>query len=383
MSQEMVYMLFHNKKSIVLIGLILFVTSCSNDADVINQLCKKVGQPPVKNFDTLTQKSLNQAYTKLVNSCQNSQISKTKVAYNFANLAKIYLVNDLNVAAYQLFQSALEIHPNHFAWHYLSGIAQERMGNLDGAIIQYNLAHKIKPQNIPTLIRIAENYKILNNNEKTRKTVKKILTLDPKNAIASLLKSQLLIEEGQYSEAEILLKQLIKKYPKANKLNYVLANALRLQGRTDAIAKVVNSAGDQALLLNDPLLEDLQKLVTGAGGYLVLANKARKSGDLSVAKTHLLAAIKIEPENVSALHNLGYISGVEGNHKAAMDYLKKALENSPTNIDIASDYATALVSMKKYQEAIDTYKSILLINPNDNEAKSRIIKIEKFIKSQN
>ena len=193
----------------------------------------------------------------------------------------------------------------------------------------------------------------------------------------------MLIEEGQYSEAEILLKQLIKKYPKANKLNYVLANALRLQGRTDAIAKVVNSAGDQALLLNDPLLEDLQKLVTGAGGYLVLANKARKSGDLSVAKTHLLEAIKIEPENVSALHNLGYIFGIEGNHKAAMDYLKKALESSPTNIDIASDYATALVSMKKYQEAIDTYKSILLINPNDNEAKSRIIKIEKFIKSQN
>lgn len=370
-------------KSIVLALSFLVIISCSNEFKLVQEECQKAIAPPEKSFDDLTLKTLNDAYDKLILSCDNNQISKVKSAYNFANLAKLYLVNDMNDAAYQSFQSALSLYPKHFDWHYLSGISQERIGNLNAAIQQFIVASSLNSRNIPNLIRLAENQKLLNKIVDTEKTLEKIFLISPNQSIATQLKGQMLIEKEKYYEAELLLKHLIENHPEANKLNYILSNALRNQGKIEESAIVLKSAGTKALLLKDPILESLQKLVTGAGGFIILANKARKTGDLSVAKTHLLTAIKYEPNNVSALHNLGYIFGVEGDHFSAMQYLKKAMEANPNNIDIASDYASSLVALQKYKEAIVIYNGILEISPNDKEAISRKNKIELFLNSKN
>jgi Flp pilus assembly protein TadD len=52
-------------------------------------------------------------------------------------------------------------------------------------------------------------------------------------------------------------------------------------------------------------------------------------GDFKNSKSHLLEALKIEPENVKILSNLGILSMKTGQHEEAAAYFKRVVEHHP------------------------------------------------------
>ncbi len=376
---KMKSMYYLSNKIGLLIIFISVLSACSNDKENLTELCQSVPKPVEQNFDQATLVQMDNAYQELLIICQNKASLKSITANRVARLGKIYLVNNLNQKSYETLQIALQIQANQFSWIYLSGIALERLGQYTDAVLQFESAKKLRPNNIPTLIRMINILNILNEQDQVNQLINKVLNLDPEHPIALFLKAQALISEDKGVESETILKKLIKGHPYATKLNYLLSNALRLQGKVSESQSALKLAGNKSLRLKDPLVEGLQKLVTGAGAHLVLANKARKNGNLAVTQSHLLTALEFEPNNISVLHNLGYLFGVKGNHTKAIEYLSKAFKLSPNNIDLASDYATALIATNQYQEAEAVYKNILQLSPNDGEIRKKLIKLEKFI----
>ena len=356
----------------------LFLISCNSDKNRLIELTGSIPIPPYTQLDKATQEVIKRSYDSILSQAKNNN-SKSLLSFEVAKLAKLYFVNKLYTQSLETFNVAIIIQSGQFSWHYIAGVAAQRTGNFDEAIKKFVLAISIKPIHIPTRLHLAEIYALQNKPVLKSIQIKKILEIENNNSIALFMKAQMLLDEENFVEALSILEELVVRYPKANKLYYSIASALRMQNKPKLASASLLKAGSQSLNYKDLILENLQKLITGAGSHLALANRAKNSGNLIVARSHLLSALKYEPDNINALHNLGFIAGVTKNHNDAIKYLEKALTLDHKNVDIASDYATALVSVKRYKDAIKVYNNILILNPTDKLVNERLKQLNDFI----
>jgi tetratricopeptide (TPR) repeat protein len=368
-----------NHKLFLLLFIIL--TSCNSDKKQLENLINAIPEANYKQLDKPTAKVIKKAYSEITVYIQSNNISNVFLSSHIAKLAKLYFINKLYQESIDTFEIALTLQPKQFSWHYISGVAAQRLGNIDLAIEHLNNAFRYEPSYIPIQLHLIEIYKLLNNQSLANEKINNILKIDKNNSIALFMKSELLIDNNKPKDALLILNKLIHEYPDANKLYYLKATAQRLENKPKLAAKTLLKAGKRSLIYQDSVIENLQKLTTGAGSHLVLANRARNNGHLDVAQSHLLAALTFEPNNITALHNLGFIAGSLGKHADAIKFLKKAQTLDPNNTDIASDYATALVAVKQYNKAINIYHKILTINPSDKTAIDRLDQINQFIEA--
>lgn len=97
-----------------------------------------------------------------------------------------------------------------------------------------------------------------------------------------------------------------------------------------------------------------------------------KSGDLHGAIQAFVPALKAEPASSPESARLATLIGLAhyglGEYAAAVPYLKRAAAADPANLPLRMTLAQSCMSAKQYQCVLDTYREILVINPNSAEA---------------
>ncbi len=359
--------------------LFLLLISCQNKPYDYHKVLELMPKPPINQFDRDTESKINESYSEIKNQINEDHINPIYLSSQIAKLAKLYFINNLYAESSKTFNIALEFQPKQFSWVYINAVSFQHQGQFDKAIPLLLTAKKLKSNNIPTMLRLANIYRLLNKSKLALNEVKSILKIDKNHSAALYIKSEILIDIEKPKEALTILNPLIEKNPRANKIYYLLINAHRMLNNIQKVEFYLQKVGDKALISPDPILENLQKLVVGAGSHILLANRAHKNGDLLTARTHLLTALEYEENNVTALHNLGYISGIQNQHTEAVSYLKKAYVLEPNNLDIAIDYSTALIATMEYSEAKLIYLNILKSQPNHEITKGRLKKLNHFM----
>ena len=247
--------------------------------------------------------------------------------------------------AYSKFAQATELKSDYAKAHYNAGWTSERMGNLPQAENHYRSATDIDG-----------NYK---------------LAID---ALADVLTRQ-----GKGDEAVLLYQAQVDNNPTDLDARNTLMEALVAADRhDDAIGQA------REILLQDPknvgAYRSLSRVYFAKGEYemsQLCADKAKTlaEGDAGIYNnmgvTYLMmddepAAIeefktarKLDPDNVEANLNLGWVALNSGDYVLAKDCFEKALRGAPGSIDGKLGLAIALRGTKDYTTAAKLYDEVL------------------------
>ena len=93
-------------------------------------------------------------------------------------------------------------------------------------------------------------------------------------------------------------------------------------------------------------------------------NELTQQGMFEEAIAEYQAAIEADPENVSALTNLGVAFYNVGRLQDAVDQYTRALEIAPNDADIHSNLAAAYVQLGQLDAALEEYQAAVRLDPN-------------------
>ena len=97
--------------------------------------------------------------------------------------------------------------------------------------------------------------------------------------------------------------------------------------------------------------------------------------------------LKINPNYLPALNNLGVLYKKLGKHNKAKSCYEKAITLNPNNIDILYNLGNIFQKLEEYQKAKDYYEKVIKINPNYTDAYNNLgvvfQKLGKYQKAKN
>jgi tetratricopeptide (TPR) repeat protein len=97
--------------------------------------------------------------------------------------------------------------------------------------------------------------------------------------------------------------------------------------------------------------------------------------------------LKIDPNYLPALNNLGVLYKKLGKHNKAKSCYEKAITLNPNNIDILYNLGNIFQKLEEYQKAKDYYEKVIKINPNYTDAYNNLgvvfQKLGKYQKAKN
>ncbi len=91
------------------------------------------------------------------------------------------------------------------------------------------------------------------------------------------------------------------------------------------------------------------------------------SNDLKQAEKLLKQCLHLDAKNFDALHLLAIVYASLGNHKMAIEYFQEALKLCPNDASALSNYGSSLNSIGKNQEALSAFQKAIHIIPDASE----------------
>ena len=94
-----------------------------------------------------------------------------------------------------------------------------------------------------------------------------------------------------------------------------------------------------------------------------LAIKNHQQNNLEIAENLYSKILKIEPNHIATLNNLGTLFIALGKYQKAKDCYERVIKISPNNADIHNNLGSAFKKLHEYEKAINSYKKAIQINP--------------------
>ena len=307
---------------------------------------------------------------------------------------------------------------NHHALQ-LRAIFRRLDNNNIGAISDLRAVLKSDPTSVASLLMLGEAHTANNSIDLALDAYRNALELSPNDSNGVQKISQLLINRGNYTAAEPILTSHLERFPENADAHVLLIESYILQQRwNDALAATRElekqdqqlargiylrgrvlyareeypaaiTAFEEVLQLEPSAVEALSYLVNtmlitgevgGAKTYLLKHIEAYpqqvhplelqgsvylSSGDFDAAIESYRAALLINPQRGSAHAALGRALQAKGDLLAALKAYDDGLKLSPTNVDLLNLKAGLLEALERYQDAVDSYNTVLAIDGDE------------------
>ena len=302
---------------------------------------------------------------------------------------------------------------------YLRAIFRLLDNNNIGAISDLRTVLKSNPTWIDPLLMLGEAHTANDSIDLALDAYRNALEVSPNNSTGVQKISQLLINQGNYTAAEPILTShleqfpanadahilLIESYILQQRWNDALAVTRELEKQDQQLAKGIYLRGrvlyaseeypaaitafEKVLQLESSAVEALTYLVktmlktgdvSGAQAYLLKHIEAYpqqvhplelqgsvylSSGDFDDAIESYRTALLIDPQRGSAHVALGRALQAKGDLLAALKAYDDGLKLSPTNVDLLNLKAGLLEALERYQDAVDSYNTVLAIDEDE------------------
>ena len=273
---------------------------------------------------------------------------------------------------------------------YNQGREKARVGDISGAIDNYNLALQINPNFADAYARRCGSRLRLEDNDGAIKDCTKALEIDPNNAVAHLQWGNIYTEQRNRDEADKSYTRSVQLSSQTIQLNpndadayfYRGAARLRLADYRGAIADAsqaieldvdyadayVTRCQAQGLLGNhSEAVNDCQKAIdinpNHYVAYTSLCNNFNNSGLYQEAVDACSEALQINPNDPHAYNNRGVVWFRLGDYQAAIEDYNQAIQRDPQDAAAYHNRGDALSRQGDKQQAIDSYTQAIQINP--------------------
>ena len=214
--------------------------------------------------------------------------------------------------AYASLAKAIEMAPrSEDAYLALAGFSTAHQNN-EYALKILNTGLEKVPDSPRLLHQRGVALALLGNQEEAAKSLRRASGLDPAWADPLLALGVSLLERGRYDEAADSFRQAARTAPEDFRAEYLLATALKRTG--DAARR-------------DETISALRKAVSLKPGdarpRALLGQSYLEAGRLSDAAAELEQSIRIDPENTTALYQLGLLHRDLGNRDESRSYFKR------------------------------------------------------------
>ncbi|MEL6344998.1 MAG: tetratricopeptide repeat protein [Myxococcota bacterium] len=263
--------------------------------------------------------------------------------------------NEIDYAtAYKYFSESADAAPTMANAHYNAGWAAEQLGDNAAAQKHYRNAYEQQPTNTEFLFAYTD---LLTRNDKGAEAADLFSgylethadDLDVRNAY-----SEALTVSGRHDDAieqsqEVLLRDAKNVAAYRNLSRAYFAKGEYAMSQLCAEKAKTMAEGDAGIYNNIGVT------------FLVMDDEPAAIEEFKTAR-------KLDPDNLEANLNLGYVALNSGDYILAKECFEKALENTPGSVDARLGLAVALRGVKEYDRAAELYDQILKSDPNNEMA---------------
>ncbi len=329
-----------------------------------------IPHPDLNAVERLIREQLQAERSKLTAKVSAAEVPDSARADAFGGLGRLYHAYDFAEAAGACYRNALVLKPKDFRWAYLLGRLLESQGDLKQAVEHYRRAAAIEPEDLPTLLHLAQAQLNLNRPDLAEPLFKEAISRDPYPSSASALVGlgKIALSRNDPEEAIEYFETAVSMQPEASSIHYPLAMAYRQIGDLDKAREHLKKRGTKTPEFPDPLMEELRKVRTGKQFFWSQGTVALSEGRFAEAAEAFRRMVAADPEEPIAHMDLGTALLQLGDVGGALARYQESLRLSPGNPRLHYNLGLVYTLQKAYPKALEHYRNAVELDPGFENA---------------
>jgi len=246
------------------------------------------------------------------------------------------------------FEAADALQPGTFEILHNLGHAYLQSGDSVKALDILNRALKLSPDSVETLYFMAQAYANQGKDLDALDLIAKAHKLAPRNTDVIVLMASLSMRQSYYEDAIPLLQEGLKVDPRRPDLLAELGECYYVSGKVD-----------QAL----PIFQTLLQVDSSSRAYAFIGVCYSHLGRFEEAEKYLQEGLKLDPQDVPCLYNLGFIASRQGKYELADRYLSETLQVDPNYAGAFLELGNLKMHQKKFEDAVPLLRKAVQLNP--------------------
>lgn len=279
---------------------------------------------------------------------------------------------DLAVLCYERVQ---RLQPQSFRWAYYHGLLQAKLGRKERALANLHLAQELNPHHLPVRLALGRTLLAAGRLEDGRRIYESLVRAHPSVAQVHYGLGQVLSASEKFAAAADHYREACRLDPEFGSAHYALAVALRRTGKPREAERhfaLYLKYHEQADVLDDPFLQDLQRLQRGTRSHLERGRRLQADGRITEAVQEYEQALAADPERPETHLNLFSAYLTLGQFQRAEEYYRELLRVSPNLPEAHYNYGILLNRQGRVSDAVDAFRKALDVNPHYAEAHNNV-----------
>ncbi len=329
-----------------------------------------IPHPDLNAVERLIREQLQAERSRLTAKVSAAEVPDSARADAFGGLGRLYHAYDFTEAARACYRNALVLKPKDFRWAYLLGRLLESQGDLKQAVEHYRRAAAIEPEDLPTLLHLAQAQLNLNRPELAEPLFKEAISRDPYPSSASALVGlgNISLSRNDPEEAIEYFETAVSLQPEANSIHYPLAMSYRQIGDLEKAREHLKQRGTKTPEYPDPLMDELRKVRTGKQFFWSQGTVALSEGRFADAAEAFRQMVAADPEEPIAHMDLGTALLQLGDVGGALARYQESLRLSPGNPRLHYNLGLVYTLQKAYPKALEHYQNAVELDPGFENA---------------
>ncbi len=324
----------------------------------------------VQPADTPTRFNLIRAYLQAGRTAEGLKLAQDLSAQNKDSVQTHFTLGVLLASEKQNSMAQLELEkasalqPETFEILYNLGQVYLQSGEFKKTEVVLNRALKLKPDSPETLYTMARVYFKQARVADALDLLARAHKVAPENTDIIFLLARVSMSQNYFEDAIPLLESGVKLDPKRADLLSALGESYFMAGKVEKAIDVFKA---------------LIELEPSARSYVFMGLSYRHLGRFDEARGYFQQALKLDPHNASALFNLGYVEGRQGNKAAAEQLFQASLRANPDYSEALMELATLRIADKKLEEAAILLRKYIKTSPQPAAGYYKLAMVERSL----
>ncbi|HXB71488.1 MAG TPA: tetratricopeptide repeat protein [Candidatus Acidoferrales bacterium] len=278
-------------------------------------------------------------------------------------------------AAGPVYSRAHLLEPRNFDWVYLLGAVEMAQGQFDSAVESFQIALRIRPDDLVTELRLADCLTALAKWDDAGAHYYRILDRHPDCAQAWYGLGRVQTAKREHTAALQSYGKACEVFPAYGAAHFALAGELRLLGNKAEMGRHLTVYAKNVTVeapLDDPLFKRIHELNMGVQAHLQRAAELEKAGLLQEAVGENEAALAVDPRDVQVHINLISLFARMADPAKAQQHFEAAIALDPGRSDAWYNDGVLLFKQQNYAGAEEAFRKALDINPDYAEAHNNL-----------
>lgn len=287
--------------------------------------------PDLESLNSAPREQLRQRHATVATLLRTGTTESEQLGYAFGQLGEIFHAY-MDVKSAQIcYVNANALQPDVFRWAYLLGQAERTLGNHDAAASVFERALAVRPDDVPTLVWLAEIDLEQHRLTSARRRFHQALAADPGCVKAHFGLGLVALEDDDYARSIGHLEKALAAQPGASPILYSLALAYRGLRDMERAATLFEQSKEPRtpISFEDPLLAEVGNLRESANVYVRRGMRAANRGYFTAATQEFERALAANPDRTATRYNFAGALLKLGRRREALGQLQELIERAP------------------------------------------------------